>query len=689
MRTGVHDVTNAHLILDSDNVVGIKKSEADLSTNKKIDYINSLIDKIEIDLPSKEDLNSLIKAWESNSSYSFYKVTDLALLTGNIPSFDYFFLRETHDDDNCSLLFGTRFGKVSDGPTISEDNPINNNRFNRKMLIRPVLSFKNCPELFDQLDFPRTDANGKELKYSLVQFGWEPQNIVRRNTKRRLDELDKQGLLKTSEEQYTYDNVYAHHKENAKKDFIPMKHPVYVTSDNQKFLHWKITQCPDSRSNIDRVLFIKNYEHLNLSDNGNYQNGQYIWLEISEVQWIVDIERKTLIAKEGLLAGIQFEKYNKALGPVDYNNSNVKHYLETYMKKELLRNAHTYFMDKAICDTNSQKSQENIKPKGNTEITRLLDQIKEYKEYYYGDVDIDKTVKELLINYNDALDKAMNNIDAKNIDLPIGFVTPQYLHQQLVLKLEMILQDIRSYCIKIKDYHEMIGILVECSKDDVNKDKDSLCEIIYQCKSLIIPTVINNDIKKELTLELNTIIQKNLNYLKAIINKFKETGEVEIIPIEILKEKFRKDLNPFLIKLNNIIKNQDVVQEILNNIKLKINDYHTETQKRNLSTLQSIIDKTIEEIIKYGTQEDLNKVNAIINESEIEVSTSDIQNKDKLDLKENYHDIVHKIILKCARIIKIKLNIEERKRQIEEIEDLKVDVSFLNNGFIEEETFQK
>lgn len=58
-----------------------------------------------------------------------------------------------------------------------------------------------------------------------------------------------------------------------------------------------------------------------------------IWGEVSPVVWLVDRNTQTLISKYGLLSGI---KYDKEHCYVDFTDTKMKKYLDTYMLPELL-----------------------------------------------------------------------------------------------------------------------------------------------------------------------------------------------------------------------------------------------------------------------------------------------------------------------------------------------------------------
>ena len=68
----------------------------------------------------------------------------------------------------------------------------------------------------------------------------------------------------------------------------------------------------------------------------SYAGGDYIWIEVSPVKWIVDLDTKTLISKYGLIYGIRFAPY-KANGLVKWEDSEAYNFLNTYMAQDLFQ----------------------------------------------------------------------------------------------------------------------------------------------------------------------------------------------------------------------------------------------------------------------------------------------------------------------------------------------------------------
>ena len=77
-----------------------------------------------------------------------------------------------------------------------------------------------------------------------------------------------------------------------------------------------------------------------LSNGVQYRDGDYVWVEVSPVKWLIDDKTGILISKKGLVSGIRF--LNKSTNyKGDFSKTEMKEYLDRYMSKELFQTAKT------------------------------------------------------------------------------------------------------------------------------------------------------------------------------------------------------------------------------------------------------------------------------------------------------------------------------------------------------------
>lgn len=76
-----------------------------------------------------------------------------------------------------------------------------------------------------------------------------------------------------------------------------------------------------------------------LSNGVEYRNGDYVWVEVSPVKWLIDDRKGLLISKYGLVSGIRFlDKKTDYKG--DFSKTEMYEYLNKYMIKDLFQNVY-------------------------------------------------------------------------------------------------------------------------------------------------------------------------------------------------------------------------------------------------------------------------------------------------------------------------------------------------------------
>ena len=215
----------------------------------------NVLDMIDIDIPSIEDMDSLEEAFiieeeKINSinqnrgslnrthnvitnDYQFEQSTDLSALTGRNRIFDMYYLSDPVEGDNQCIM------RYTNGTIIRE---YDDDQFLRKFIIRPVLRFNRCPKLFDTLITTR--GIDKNSKYARISLGYMPQYAVQNNSEKR-DELLKNKKQTKTNDVYTFDSVNANSEHSEKIGFKPIDYPVYQDEEGKKYIIFKVFQNAD------------------------------------------------------------------------------------------------------------------------------------------------------------------------------------------------------------------------------------------------------------------------------------------------------------------------------------------------------------------------------------------------------------------------------------------------------------
>ena len=240
-------------------------------------------------------------------------ITDLCVLTGS-------YLCEDTDyniDEDRSLtgrtsFFWTRSDDGDNDVCVVCDNGDGYHRYrcSRNGAVRPALQFS---VIFSQIFLNRVRGyNGTEE----VEYGKYPQNAADSRMQNILESEYNRGMNKTGRS-YTFDSVKY---DDYDTGFKPVTYEEYEYQGKEYI-----------RIKANSVFGGKRFL---LSNGVKYRDGDYVWVEVSPVKWLIDDRTGILISKKGLVSGIRFlDKRTNYKG--DFDRTEMKEYLDRYMLRDL------------------------------------------------------------------------------------------------------------------------------------------------------------------------------------------------------------------------------------------------------------------------------------------------------------------------------------------------------------------
>lgn len=183
-------------------------------------------------------------------------------------------------------------------------------RYVRDGAVRPVLQ---SSVIFSQISPNRVRGyNGTEE----VEYGEYPQNAADSRMQNILESEYNRGMNKTGRS-YTFDSVKY---DDYDTGFKPVTYEEYEYQGKE---YIRIKANSDFGGN-----------KFKLSNGVEYRNGDYVWVEVSPVKWLIDDRTGILISKKGLVSGIRFlDKRTNYKG--DFDRTEMKEYLDRYMLRDL------------------------------------------------------------------------------------------------------------------------------------------------------------------------------------------------------------------------------------------------------------------------------------------------------------------------------------------------------------------
>lgn len=183
---------------------------------------------------------------------------------------------------------------------------------NISCVIRPVLQNST-------ISLPSTVSDPNIIME--IEYGEYPQNAPSATMQKELEKEYKKGMNKTGRS-YTFSSSPCDDFDTL---FKPITYDEYEY-DGKKYIRVRaIAEYPDYESILSNGLACK--------------DGDYFWVQVSPVKWLIDDKTGLLISKKGLVAGIGFGdvKYYDGMS-YDFDKSELKKYLDTHMMHDLFQN---------------------------------------------------------------------------------------------------------------------------------------------------------------------------------------------------------------------------------------------------------------------------------------------------------------------------------------------------------------
>ena len=240
-------------------------------------------------------------------------ITDLCVLTGSYLCEDTYY----NIDEDKSLTGRTSWFWTRSDDGDNDVRGVYKNgfrfticRFKRYGAVRPALQ---SSVIFSKISPNRVSGyNGTEE----VEYGEYPQNAADSRMQNILESEYNRGMNKTGRS-YTFDSVKYNDYDAG---FKPVTYEEYEYQ-GKKYIRIK------ANSNFDGDRF-------KLSNGVEYIDGDYVWVEVSPVKWLIDDRTGLLISKKGLVSGIRFlDKKTNYKG--DFDRTEMKDYLDRYMLRDL------------------------------------------------------------------------------------------------------------------------------------------------------------------------------------------------------------------------------------------------------------------------------------------------------------------------------------------------------------------
>ena len=175
--------------------------------------------------------------------------------------------------------------------------------------VRPVLPFSLISLISSN------EVRGNENVFE-VEFGEYPKSVVSKEVGNILEKLYNSNSLSKTGKSYTTDS---RNYDEYDKKFEAQSHIEYEYN-GRKYVRVKARFCDNPTK---------------LSNGEEYKYGDYVWVMVEPIKWLVDKRNDIAITKDIIVSGIQFKYKRDYQG--DFNTTDIKKFMDEYLSKEIIQ----------------------------------------------------------------------------------------------------------------------------------------------------------------------------------------------------------------------------------------------------------------------------------------------------------------------------------------------------------------
>ncbi len=243
-------------------------------------------------------------------------ITDFSILLGGGVSNNY-----VHNDNALENRTGYYWTRTEDGTNdmriVGASGYLRNFWAGaRSYGARPVLPFTSADSI------PSNEEVAKKAEDGIleVEYGYYPQRAVSKDMQGILEKIYKSGNISTTGNSYTTDSTPVNEYDT------PFQRQTYQEYEHNGKRYVRVK----ANFATDRSVRPK------LSNGEQYKDGDYVWVEVSPVKWLVDEKEKVMITDKIIFAGVQFNDMHK-YDTKHFDNTEMKKFLDEFFSRDLMQ----------------------------------------------------------------------------------------------------------------------------------------------------------------------------------------------------------------------------------------------------------------------------------------------------------------------------------------------------------------
>lgn len=240
-------------------------------------------------------------------------ITDFSILLGGNVNNDYYYNNSNSLEDRSGWYWTSYSDKYNDVRVVNCNGDKNYyNAYRRTGGARPALPYSSIHSI-------SSGVRGRDGILE-VEYGEYPQKVA---SKRLQDELERaynynQSSIRKTGKTYTTDSRKC---DEYGEKFSAQIIEEYSFDDGKKYVRVKANSCYDG-------------SEFKLSNGEIYKDGDYVWVEVQPIKWLIDKKSDIALSERLLFAGVQFK--NERNYKDDFRTTDIKEFMDGYFSKDII-----------------------------------------------------------------------------------------------------------------------------------------------------------------------------------------------------------------------------------------------------------------------------------------------------------------------------------------------------------------
>lgn len=241
-------------------------------------------------------------------------ITDFSILLGGYDRSDYYYNNSNSLEDRSGYYWTSSDDKDNDVRVVYCAGGIFRNKVSRRDGgARPVLSYSSIRNI---------SSNGVRGRDGIleVEYGEYPQKVASRRLQYELERAyncNQSSIRKTGKTYTTDSRKYDEYDKKFSAQIIEE----YSFDDGKKYVRVKVNSQYDGSG-------------FKLSNGEIYKDGDYVWVEVQPIKWLIDEKGDIALSERLLFAGVQFKHESNYKG--DFRTTDIKKFMDRYFSKDII-----------------------------------------------------------------------------------------------------------------------------------------------------------------------------------------------------------------------------------------------------------------------------------------------------------------------------------------------------------------